>query len=201
MGENKLLPLLRKIRFEGEGGTSANGGRILEEGMENQRTAARNEMVDSGMEKTRMGHSTFVREVTAVYRGARRAVTKIKEPKCSADFIRKILPDNSREHFVALYLDGAHKVVAFSVVSTGTANSCHVHPREIFQGAILAGAVAIIVGHNHPSGDPTPSDQDISVTERLEQTAEVVGIPLIDHIVVGIDRAISIQEWRSGNRW
>ena len=184
MGENKLLPLLRKIRFEGEGGTSANGGRILEEGMENQRTAARNEMVDSGMEKTRMGHSTFVREVTAVYRGARRATTKIKEPKCSADFIRKILPDNSREHFVALYLDGAHKVVAFSVVSTGTANSCHVHPREVFQGAILAGAVAIIVGHNHPSGDMTPSGDDRKVTACLSDAGKLLGIRLLDHVIV-----------------
>ena len=74
-------------------------------------------------------------------------------------------------------------------------------PREVFRSAIRDAANSILLVHNHPSGDPTPSGQDISVTERLEQTAEIVGIPVIDHIVVGADKAISIQEWRSGNRW
>src|SRR5207249_165510 len=82
------------------------------------------------------------------YRGARRATTRIAEPKAAADFIRRVLPDNSREHFVALFLDGGHKIIAFSMIATGTANSCPVHPREVFQNAILTGAVAIIVGHN-----------------------------------------------------
>jgi DNA repair protein RadC len=76
-----------------------------------------------------------------------------------------------------------------------------VHPREVFRPAIADAANCILVVHNHPSGDPTPSDQDISVTERLESAAEIIGIPVIDHIVVAGDRAISIQEWRSGNRW
>ena len=74
------------------------------------------------------------------------------------------------------------------------------HHREVFRPAIRDAANCILVVHNHPSGDPTPSDQDISVTERLEQTAEVIGIPVIDHIIVADDKALSIQEWRSGNR-
>ena len=86
-------------------------------------------------------------------------------------------------------------------ITVGTLRNSLVHPREVFRPAIRDAANCILVVHNHPSGDPTPSDQDISVTERLEQTAEIVGIPVIDHIVVGADKAISIQEWRSGNRW
>lgn len=152
--------------------------------MKNQGIEARSEMESCVKDEAIAVCSTFVREVTAVYRGARRAVSKIKEPKCSADFIRKILPDNSREHFVALYLDGAHKVVAFSVVSTGTANFCHLHPREIFQRAILAGAVAIIVGHNHPSGDVTPSGDDRKVTACLSDAGKLLGIRLLDHVIV-----------------
>jgi DNA repair protein RadC len=74
-----------------------------------------------------------------------------------------------------------------------------VHPREVFRPAIADAANCIIVAHNHPSGDPTPSDQDISVTERLEKAADIIGIPVIDHIVVAGDKALSIQEWRSGN--
>ena len=71
----------------------------------------------------------------------------------------------------------------------------------MFRPAIRDAANCLLVLHNHPSGDPKPSDQDISVTERLEQTGEMVGIPLIDHIIVAGEKAISIQEWRSGNQW
>lgn len=71
-----------------------------------------------------------------------------------------------------------------------------VHPREVFRPAISDAANCIIAVHNHPSGDPTPSDQDISVTERLESAAEIIGIPLIDHIVIGGTSTVSINEWR-----
>jgi len=92
--------------------------------------------------------STFFREVTAVYRGPRRAPVAIRYPESAANLIRKVLPDNSREHFIVLHLDGAHQIIGFAVVATGTANSCTVHPREVFQGAILMGAVALVVSHN-----------------------------------------------------
>ena len=72
-----------------------------------------------------------------------------------------------------------------------------VHPREVFRAAIIDSANCILVVHNHPSGDPTPSDQDISVTERLEAATEIIGIPVIDHIVVAKNGCISIGDWRN----
>lgn len=138
--------------------------------------------------------TTFVREVTAVYRGARRVVDKMEGPKTVAAFLRKILPDNSREHFMALYLDGGHKVIAFSVVSTGTANSCHVHPREIFQRAYLVGAVSIIVGHNHPSGEVEPSPEDRKLTTHLAEVAKILGVKLLDHVIVTDDAFSSFSD-------
>ena len=75
----------------------------------------------------------FVREVLINYRGRRRVTTAIREAEDIANFIRKLLPDNSREHFVAIYLNGNHDVIAYSIVGTGIANSCLVHPREVFQ--------------------------------------------------------------------
>ena len=129
--------------------------------------------------------TTFLREVSAMYRGGRRATRKIYNATDAAHFIRSVLPDNSREHFVALYLDGAHKVVAFSVISTGSATSCPVHPREIFQSAILVGAVAIIVGHNHPSGETSPSNEDKQVTKRLKEAGEILAIRILDHVILG----------------
>jgi len=101
-----------------------------------------------------------------------------------ADFVRSILTDNSREHFVALYLDGAHQVTSYSIVSIGTANASMVHPREVFQRAILAGAVSIIIAHNHPSGVLTPSDEDHKVTQRLKDAGDILGIKLLDHIII-----------------
>ena len=108
----------------------------------------------------------------------------IKGPNDVADFVRSVLTDNSREHCVALYLDGAHQVVSYSIISIGTANMSVVHPREVFQRAILAGAISIIIAHNHPSGVLTPSDEDHKVTKRLKDAGEILGIKLLDHLIV-----------------
>lgn len=105
-----------------------------------------------------------------------------------------------QEEFCIVTLDTKNQPIRTHQITVGTLRNSLVHPREVFRPAIADAASCIIVVHNHPSGDPTPSDQDISVTERLESVAEIIGIPLIDHIVVAGDRAISIQEWRSGNR-
>ena len=98
-------------------------------------------------------------------------------------------------------LDTKNQPITAHQITVGTLRNSLVHPREVFRPAIRDAANCIIVVHNHPSGDPTPSEQDINVTERLESAAEVIGIPLIDHIIVAGEKALSIQEWRSGNRW
>jgi len=136
--------------------------------------------------KTRKGvryADTFIREVRANYQQTSMLFT-IKGPNDVADFVRSVLTDNSREHCVALYLDGAHQVVSYSIISIGTANMSVVHPREVFQRAILAGAVSIIIAHNHPSGVLTPSDEDHKVTKRLKDAGEILGIKLLDHLIV-----------------
>lgn len=112
----------------------------------------------------------------------------------------RMAKERKQEEFWVVTLDTKNVPMDCHQITVGTLRNSLVHPREVFRPAIRDAANSIIVVHNHPSGDPTPSDQDISVTERLEQTAEIVGIPVIDHIVVGADKAISIQEWRSENR-
>ncbi len=131
-----------------------------------------------------MMKTTFVREVRAVYRGPRRTTTKVRGASDAAQFIRRVLPDNSREHFVVLHLDAAHQVIGYAVTATGAANFCQVHPREIFHGAILAGAVALVVAHNHPSGDTTPSREDKAMTTRLKDGAQLLGLKILDHVIV-----------------
>jgi len=136
----------------------------------------------------------FIREVSINYSGPRRAKTQIKEAKSVADFIRRVLPDNVREHFVTLFLDGAHQVIGYSVTATGNANSCPVHPREVFQNAVLIGAIAVIVSHNHPSGCTNPSAQDRTLTAKLKQAGEFLMIRLLDHVVIADDEFFSFAE-------
>jgi len=126
----------------------------------------------------------FIREIAVRYVGrSTRASTSIRRPDHVVDFMRRVVRDDAREHFVALYLDTRHKPVAHQVVSVGTASASLVHPREVFQPAILAGSSAIIVAHSHPSGDVTPSRDDLDVTKRLAEAGRLLGVPLLDHVV------------------
>ena len=126
----------------------------------------------------------FIREVAVRYVGrSARIATAIRRPDQVVDFMSRVVRDDAREHFLALYLDGRHRPIAHQVVSVGTASASLVHPREVFQPAILVGACAAIVGHNHPSGDPTPSPEDREVTRRLAQAGALLGVPLLDSVV------------------
>ncbi len=90
-----------------------------------------------------------------------------------------------REHFLVIPLDVQNRILGVHVVSVGTLTSSLAHPREFFQVALLANAAAVIAVHNHPSGDTTPSRDDISVTKRLIDAGQLLGIPLRDHIIIG----------------
>jgi DNA repair protein RadC len=112
--------------------------------------------------------------------------------------VRGRLPQLDRELFLALLLDGRNRLHAEICVSEGTLTTALVHPREVFAPAIRDRAAALILVHNHPSGDPTPSSEDVALTERLRQVGEVVGIRVLDHVVVGHGRYVSLAEER---RW
>ena len=98
---------------------------------------------------------------------------------------RKAILETHREHCLLVALDTKHRVVDIATVSVGTADHTFMSPREIFRDALLAGASAIVVAHNHPSGDPTPSADDRQVTRRLAQAGATTGIELLDHLVIG----------------
>ncbi len=136
------------------------------------------------MEKQEIKSIHYVREVTAKYIGPRRKSITISDPSEAAKFISSLLRDNAREHFFALYLNAANQVVSHSLVSLGSAVSVPVSIREVFQGAVLVGATGLIVGHNHPSGESNPSNEDRTVTEKLSEAGKLLGIPLLDHIIV-----------------
>ena len=97
-----------------------------------------------------------------------------------------------REHFVAIDLDSKGRPLSVRIVSIGHANSALVHPREVFGPALCIGATSIAVAHNHPSGDPEPSQEDLAITERLKHAGALLGVKLLDHVVCGT-RGISVS--------
>jgi DNA repair protein RadC len=118
----------------------------------------------------------------------------LKSPRESAALLMHLLADQPTEVFAMLCLTTKHRTIAFHEVSRGTLDSTLVHPREVFKAALLANAAAIIVSHNHPSGDPSPTIDDAAVTTRLVAAGEILGIGVLDHIVVGDGRYFSFKE-------
>lgn len=103
------------------------------------------------------------------------------------DFATRImrLDEMPEEHFFIITLNTKGNIIGYSEISKGSLSSAEAHPREVFKTAIIQNAASIICFHNHPSGDPTPSKDDIQVTKRLDQAGKILGIPLLDHIIIG----------------
>jgi DNA repair protein RadC len=98
-----------------------------------------------------------------------------------------------KEHFLAILLDTRAQVIKISEISVGSLDASIVHPREVFREAMTASAASVIFVHNHPSGNPEPSAEDIKLTERLAQAGEIVGIDVLDHIIIGDKSYLSLK--------
>lgn len=111
--------------------------------------------------------------------------TELDRPEDAAQVLCRYLEHEDREHFVAVLLDVKNRIIGIHTVSIGILNATMVCPREVFKAAILANAASVIVGHNHPSGDPTPSPEDIEVTKTLKEAGRLLGIEVLDHLIIG----------------
>lgn len=120
----------------------------------------------------------------------------IRLPRDVAELMMPEMRYLTQEHFICLFLNTKNRVIGKQTIFIGSLDSSVVHPREIFKEAIKRSAASIICLHNHPSGDPTPSKEDISITEILRQAGEVVGISLLDHVIIGDGKYISLKEQR-----
>ncbi len=118
----------------------------------------------------------------------------IHSPQDVANLLMPELRDLKKEVLKSLLLDSKNRVMKILTVSIGILDSSLVHPREVFKDAILASSAALIVAHNHPSGDPTPSAEDKRVTQRLSEVGQIIGIELLDHVVIGDNRWVSLKE-------
>lgn len=129
----------------------------------------------------------FVRELVAVYRLREGWVTRHvpSSPQKAAALFFQLLGEEPVEVFGMLCLSARHRVIAYHEVSRGGVSTTLVSPRDVFKAALLANAAGVLVGHNHPSGDPSPSADDRALTDRLSEAGEVLNLPVVDHVIVG----------------
>jgi DNA repair protein RadC len=123
----------------------------------------------------------------------KRSIT-IRSPKDVFENYKSLFEGQVKERFVVLWLSSANKVTGFEVITEGLLNSSLCHPREVYRGAIVATAASIILAHNHPSGNPEPSQEDIAITKQLVEAGKVCGIPVHDHIIFAGDTYTSLAE-------
>ena len=133
-----------------------------------------------------LGRRTLVR--------APRARAQFQSPKHAAAFLMPAFGGRAVEQFGVVLLDTKHRVLRTAVLTVGTLNTASIEPRDVFREATLGGAAAIVVFHNHPSGDPTPSPDDVEMTRRLVAAGVLMGIDVVDHIVLGDVRYCSFKE-------
>lgn len=119
---------------------------------------------------------------------------RVMSPADVGKFVMKEIGAKRREVFLCVYLNGAHKVIESRIVTEGIVNRTIVHPVEVFRPAFLNGAVAVIVAHNHPSGETAPSPEDLEITRRLVEAGEVLGVTILDHIIASSRSWVSLKE-------
>ncbi|WP_121611546.1 RadC family protein [Mesobacillus foraminis] len=118
----------------------------------------------------------------------------IRSPEDGAKYLMNDMRFLSQEHFVCLYLNTKNQVIHRQTIFIGSLNASIVHPREVFREAVRRAAASVICAHNHPSGDASPSREDIEVTKRLVECGKMIGIELLDHLIIGDNKYVSLKE-------
>jgi len=118
----------------------------------------------------------------------------ITTPTEAVDFFRKQIGQNIQESFLGLFLNARNVPLGWREISRGSVSASLVHPREVFLPAVKLAASSLIVAHNHPSGDPSPSSDDIELTKRLKQAGELIGIEVLDHLIVTSTEHLSMKQ-------
>ena len=135
-------------------------------------------------------------QLHSMYRFNEHNGEKIKSPAKVYDTIKAIMQqmDTSREHLLNVMLNTKNQIIGIEIIAIGTLNACICHPREIFYPAVANKAASIIIAHNHPSGDPTPSQEDISVAKKIVEGGKLLGIDVLDSIIIGSDTYCSMKD-------
>jgi len=147
-----------------------------------------------------VGKTKAIQLLAAFELGKRLQTTRLTEdqplssPQEVAGFLMPRLRFLDQEHFLTLHLNTKNRLLGTETISVGTLDASLVHPREVFKAAIRQSSASLILAHNHPSGDPRPSKEDIKLTHRLKESGELLGIPILDHVIIGDNKYFSMKE-------
>ncbi|MDP3996095.1 MAG: DNA repair protein RadC [bacterium] len=183
--------------------TGVKGKNVLEVANDILKKYGNKKLLDASYEELRNMHgvgSTKAVHILAALELGKRLYKEKQEKEVyinsPEDVVKEVehIRENKKENFVALYLDARNRLIHKETISIGTLNASLVHPREVFEPAILHHAVSIIVAHNHPSGNPEPSKDDREITDRLKKAGELLGISLEDHIITARNDIFSFRD-------
>ncbi|MCU1382658.1 MAG: repair protein RadC [Acidobacteria bacterium] len=199
LGDNELVALvIGNGSRHGNALTLANAVLAAHGGLHGLRRCAADDLIRiAGIGRARAA------QIVAALELGRRTLTlkpsarlQIRRPEDAAAYLMPRFGARGVEQFGIVLLDAKHRVMRTAVLAVGTLNSSIVTPREVFREAAIGGATAIVIFHNHPSGDPTPSPDDVALTRRLVAAGSLIGIDVVDHLILGDGRYWSIKETR-----
>src|SRR5690625_169650 len=197
VGDEALVELQHLLAvLIGSRATPELTGRLAQGGVQSMLDMSVQELEMAGLthlEALRL-HSTFILAKKMSRKKSRKKEVFIRSPEDVADYLMPQLRDLKQEHFVCLSLDTKNKIIKNTTLFIGSLNSSVVHPREVFKEALRLSSASIIIEHNHTAGDPTPSREDVLVTKRIAKAGELMGIQVLDHIIIGCNKYVSLKE-------
>ncbi|MGL5086219.1 MAG: RadC family protein [Clostridium sp.] len=198
LNDAELLAIILRTGVRGENIISLSTRLLSEvEGLDGLLSSNYNDMTNiKGIKKTKASQLIAMIELFSRFKTLRgqRVNFKISSPKNIASMLMNEMTDLNQEVLKLIMLNTKNEVIGIKDVFKGSLNTSIVHPREIFREAIKRNSASIIICHNHPSGDPTPSKEDINITIRLKECSSIMGIELLDHIIIGNTKFVSLKE-------
>lgn len=185
----EVLAIILQKGTRGENVIDMSNRLISKYGLDKLSSCSIDELKDiKGIGEAKAMQIKAIFELSKRVRAGKICETTVNNSADVAKYYMAKLGDKKKEYFIAVFLDSKNKIISDKVISIGTLNASLVHPREVFKEAMKASANAIILVHNHPSGDPEPSEEDIMITKKLQDVGETVGIAILDHIVIAKDK-------------
>ncbi|MDA3836446.1 MAG: DNA repair protein RadC [Nanoarchaeota archaeon] len=195
LSEAELLAIILRTGTKGENVVNLANRIISEIGLTNLFDCSIEELIKiRGIGRDKAIQILTVFELSKRHSYSKSIPTRVVNAKSVFNVFKDKLKNKSKEYFYIVLTDTKNKIIKTEEISVGILDASIVHPREIFKSAIRASAARIILVHNHPSGDPTPSEEDLSVTRKLIDVGELVGIEVLDHVIIGEDKYWSYVE-------
>ncbi|MCK5177802.1 MAG: DNA repair protein RadC [Candidatus Aenigmarchaeota archaeon] len=195
LSDAELLAIILKNGHRGENVIDMSNRLISKYGVDKLSACTLVELMEiKGMGAAKACQIISVFELGKRHTFSKKSKALVKNAKDVFDYVRNKMSGLDREQFAILHFDTKNNITKYDVVSVGILNASIIHPREIFKSAIKESSNSIILVHNHPSGDPTPSKEDEDVTKQLHKAGELLNIPILDHVIVGNNSYYSFKE-------